>query len=199
MLKSNDEYKNVILKNIDIANKNSPNRPVKINGKGYCEVPEGVTKIDNGCFYNRIKLKKIELPETLKEIGDYAFKFSEIPEIQIPEGVFRIGTGCFQNSSILKEIKLPSNLREIGDYAFKLSDIPKIYIPEGVIKIGTGCFCQCYRLTSVSLPGTLKEISNDAFEYCFNLKTIIAPTNVINLLKSSKVMLPRNIKINERK
>lgn len=67
MLKSNDEYKNVILKNIDIANKNSPNRPVKINGKGYCEVPEGVTKIDNGCFYNRIKLKKLNYLRLLKK------------------------------------------------------------------------------------------------------------------------------------
>lgn len=64
--------------------------PCEINGKP-------VTVIDEECFENCCKaLKKVILPDTLKEIGDRAFKFCEnLDKPVIPPSVTKIGKRLF--------------------------------------------------------------------------------------------------------
>lgn len=65
--------------------------PNKINGKP-------VTIIDKSCFVNCAKtLKKVALPDTIKEIGDYAFeKCENLAKPVIPSSVTKVGKDLFR-------------------------------------------------------------------------------------------------------
>ena len=54
---------------------------------------------------------------TVTEIGDYAFRYTQIRQITIPRTVTSIGNRAFANSK-LHEIKLEKNIEKIGNNAF---------------------------------------------------------------------------------
>ena len=59
-------------------------------------IPKGVTFIDNSAFKNCKSLKKVTLPNTLKEFGPYAFcDCTSLKSIVIPKSVTYIGNGAF--------------------------------------------------------------------------------------------------------
>lgn len=67
-----------------------------------------------------MKISSISLPNSLKEIGDYAFEDCYISsKIEIPNGVIKIGRGVFSNSYI-KEIFIPDSVEEIDHNTFDL-------------------------------------------------------------------------------
>ena len=72
--------------------------PPEINGKP-------VTVLDESCFANgRYCLRKVILPDTIKEIGDYAFAYCEkLEKPIIPASVTKIGENIFANCSFEKE------------------------------------------------------------------------------------------------
>jgi hypothetical protein len=80
-------------------------------------VPEGIVKIDVGCFRNT-DIETVTLPSSLKEIGCEAFRWCKnLKEITLPEGLEIIGIGCFRDTKI-KEITIPKSVKSIGNYAF---------------------------------------------------------------------------------
>lgn len=93
------------------------------------EVENGITKIGDMSFayfsneeplYS--KIKTIELPSTLKEIGLYAFSASSIENLVIPDGVTSIGSGAFAGCGILEEITIPASIETIGGEVFAEAD-----------------------------------------------------------------------------
>ena len=65
------------------------------------------------------KLKKIALPSTITEIGDYSFYTCfDIDTLIIPEGTTTIGSYAFQYCLSMEVIELPSTITMIDDYAF---------------------------------------------------------------------------------
>ena len=63
------------------------------------------------------KLKIVELPDSLEEIGEYAFYDCAITEIELPSKLKVIGNGAFENNNIM-EVVLPKSLTEIGRNIF---------------------------------------------------------------------------------
>lgn len=105
-------------------------------------------------FYNCSKLENVNIPETLKIIGDYAF--------------FR----CLN----LETINFPNALKKIGQSAFwGCEKIKQIDIPYGLEKISDTSFYSCSQLQYVELPSTVTFIGEDAFANCTSLKEIIIP------------------------
>lgn len=75
-------------------------------------VPEGVTKLER-TFYGFKALESVELPSTLKVLGDQAFANCEkLTEMNIPEGVETLGSAMFSCKAITKVI-LPKTLTSI--------------------------------------------------------------------------------------
>lgn len=75
-------------------------------------LPEGLTKIGKWAF--TFSGCQVNIPSTVKEIGDSCFFFSEIESVTIPEGVKRLGDGMFTACYTLENITLPSTLEYIG-------------------------------------------------------------------------------------
>ena len=80
-------------------------------------VPDGVEKIESYTFCNAT-FKKVILPSSVKQIGDYAFYgCANLQEVVLPEGLTTIGASAF-DSCPLARIVLPSTLTSIGGSAF---------------------------------------------------------------------------------
>ena len=91
--------------------------------EGVFTVPEGVVKIaDNACYGS--KAAKIILPQSLREIGVFAFAYSDISEVKLNEGLEAIGANAFANISGkgLSELYLPDSVIS-ADTGFVNADV----------------------------------------------------------------------------
>lgn len=87
--------------------------PASYNGKKVVEISEKA-------FLGQINLQHIKLPDTLRTIGDDAFRFcTSLQEVTIPGGVSRVGMGAFQRCTSLKSVTILYGVQSIGDGAFK--------------------------------------------------------------------------------
>lgn len=108
------------------------------------------------------------------EIPDFAFDYYplnlsdiNLATVRLPEGLVRIGEGAFRYAHI-KEINFPSTIREIGDEAFNGCALleSQIVLPEGVVKIEKSTFLGCISLKQAPvLPSTLRIIGESAFSH----------------------------------
>lgn len=81
-------------------------------------LPSDFGEISDAMFSKCTSLKRIELPGSLKTIGEKAFEESGLEEVRIPEGVTSIGENAFDNCKNLKTVFLPKSLKKIGTGAF---------------------------------------------------------------------------------
>lgn len=111
-----------------------------------CVIPEGIQVI--GAYALEDPLQEVKLPESLREIREYAFSGCELESVTLPEGLERIGDSAFVFNP-LTEIRLPEGLKEIGEEAFGSTCLSDVAIPSSVERIGTGAFD----------TGTLKQVT----------------------------------------
>lgn len=79
----------------------------------------------------------LELPSTLRNINEWAFRGSDISKVLFNEGLTRISWYAFGECTKLKSADLPSSLEYIGRRAFYgCTSLTKITIPENVEIIG---------------------------------------------------------------
>ena len=116
-------------------------------------IPEGVTELEGnycgggasgifGAFDSCYYLESVQLPNTLKIIGDCAFSYCEhLKRITIPDHVTHIHTCAFADCSSLEELNFPSGLQVVGDYAFqRCTALKKVLIENPECKIGKCAF-----------------------------------------------------------
>ena len=138
-------------------------------------VPEGIQSITRNAFDNR-HLASIQLPDSLKEIGDYAFSgCDKLKSIVLPVSLEAIGERAFSDCTSLGEVKLSKRLQQIGDYCFDDCAIQYIDIPESVMEIGAFAFHECEQLKQVELHAGLTKIDMAAFSKCSKLSEIDLP------------------------
>ena len=166
-------------------------------------IEKNITKIPPRlCYYSDVR--KIFIPEGVKEIGRDAFHGTNIKELNLPNSIEKIGDGAFNYCWQLSKITLPKKLKEIGDEAFACCKITELTIPNNVERIGIKAFTGCCELKKVTLSNKLKviekeafygnrkleevnikrnltTIENSAFEKCLSLKTINLPNSIMEI------------------
>lgn len=113
--------------------------------------PEGMTLTIVGicdfAFDKCRSIKKVDLPKTIKIIGENAFGNTDVNDLSLKEGVVKIGSKAFLNND-LKDIHIPDGVEEIGAEAFyclKSTIFQRnaggtLYIPKSVYSIGDHAF-----------------------------------------------------------
>ena len=150
------------------------------------ELPYGAKSISGSFFFACENLRKVSLPLSLEEIGD--FSMADCPKLELIEGleesnVKTVGLSAFENCSRIAVLEFPdtveklggaccagmknlkkisfgeeSRLREIGDHAFRdCASLEEIFIPDGVKKIGVSAFSGCENLKKISIPSGCEE------------------------------------------
>ncbi|WOO37860.1 leucine-rich repeat domain-containing protein [Anaerocolumna sp. AGMB13020] len=142
-----------------------------------------IDKLSDGIFSSCKNLKEVQLPKSLKIIGNGAFEAAGIVSIEIPDGVTIIEGGAFIGSSLTK-IAFPDSLEEISSSAFfECKQLKDLRFPKNLKTIGDGAFRACYKLTSIELPESITEIGEYAFFLCSGIKTVKIKGNIKELAK----------------
>ncbi|WP_194252855.1 leucine-rich repeat domain-containing protein [Segatella copri] len=77
-------------------------------------IPDYVTSIGNGAFYDCKSLRNIVIPDSVTSIGDSAFSGCEsLGSLVIPEGVTSIGDSAFRGCGSLSSLVLPESVGNI--------------------------------------------------------------------------------------
>lgn len=126
------------------------------NPTGTFEVPseiEGhtVKKIADNAFSGQSEIKKLILPDSLEEIGNFAFSgCRSLRTVNVGKGLRIIGDNAFSGCVYLKKIDLPDSLEKIGASAFEgCHRIGKLVIPLGCTSFGDDAFLSCTELIFV--------------------------------------------------
>lgn len=86
-------------------------------------IPEGVTKIPYGMFYNCGALTEITIPEGVTYIGELAFaRCGSLTEVILPRSVMTISQEAFADCSALTDVLIPYDVNYIGYHAFNNCD-----------------------------------------------------------------------------
>lgn len=141
----------------------------------------------------------IEIPDTITEIGDFAFARSAVSQVVIPEGTEKIGYAAFYHCNNLTDVVIPNTVKEIEASAFAYTpwlqnweqNGPEeflivgdgvllgyrggnsiVTVPDGVKVIGPNAFAAHTGITKVILPDSVEVIGEGAFTGCNNLSQI---------------------------
>ena len=105
-------------------------------------IPEGVETLEMYSIFAGSGLYRVELPSTLKTIGNNALWGAELDSVKLPEGLEKIGDGAFTNGmySKVEELIIPDSVTSIGKEAFKGCTPIKIIIGANVQSLSEGAF-----------------------------------------------------------
>lgn len=118
---------------------------------------EKLTKIDDFAFSQCEQLKNVNIPNSVKEIGKYAFEKTALEKIVIPDSVITLGWGTFSECKNLVDISLPNNALSLGGTFVKCVNIKSLVIPENIIEL-KDTFTGCIRLQNVTIKGQKTKI-----------------------------------------
>lgn len=96
-------------------------------------VKNGTEILDENAFAEHENLKRIVLPDGLREIGNLCFdKCGSIEELSIPDSVAVIGKNSFMHMKSLQTLRLPENLKELGEMMLNMLTLTELYIPASI-------------------------------------------------------------------
>ena len=141
-------------------------------------LPDAVVFIGDSAFSNAY-INGIKLGKRVLEIGEWAFAFSSIEEMELPDSLEILGNSAFSCCSSLKRIKLSASLTTIAEDTFtNCKNLNNVYIPEGIRIIKKNAFNMCKSLINICFPDSLEKIEKGAFSFC-GFKTVVVSKHTI--------------------
>ncbi len=132
--------------------------------------PEGFS----GCY----RLTSIELPATLRAIGDRAFEGClGLESITIPDSVATIGRDILAECNSLRAITYRARaVRRFGSLGLTArygeSSVGSFVIADGVKIVPPGLASHLTAIDSVAIPASVERIGEGAFAFCHSLRRI---------------------------
>ncbi|MDY2957931.1 leucine-rich repeat protein [Floccifex sp.] len=154
-------------------------------------LPEGITLIDDYAFNAVSKLETVNIPSTVKTIGQRAFYGTAITNIVVPEGVTSIGKEVFNRCTKLTDVSLPQSLKYINANAFNGSGVKEIILPDNISYLGTNALKgieTIYAKPGTTTYETLVKAGYTVTDY------VIYPTS-ISITTDSKNVVGKNKEI----
>lgn len=174
---------------------------VEYLGKTY-----SVTSIAGGAFMLCDRLSSVTIPNSVVEIGYWAFSASGVSDITLPSSPILLGWWVFESTPWLESqpegpvylgnilykykgiapenysLDIPSNVNSIAGRAFSYAyqegqtNLISVQIPNSVKLIGPCAFYKCH-LNSITLPESIEIIDDGAFAYNY-FSNVSIPCNV---------------------
>ncbi|MBQ3005288.1 MAG: leucine-rich repeat protein, partial [Clostridia bacterium] len=124
--------------------------------------------------------KSVVIPDSVIEIGEYAFAHSLIKDVKFSSNLVLIDKGAFRFSGIQNRGRfLPDSLRIIGPSVFEeCQSLTEIYFPDSLVHIDESAFYDCRYITRVRMSPNVKYLKDSAFSTCISLKEFEWDTDV---------------------
>lgn len=150
-------------------------------------IPDGTVKIAPYALSNSTKVKKINLPESLKEIGNFAFRSCNLQDITLGKNLTTLGYGVFQGNASFNAINL-----DAANTAFTVSNgmlvhkasktlvavtanTKELGVPAGVETIAPYLLYANKNITKLDAPQSTKTVGEYAFYNCPSLAQVQIP------------------------
>ena len=179
-------------------------------------------KIGQRAFYGCTLLASIEIPETVENIGSYAFRKTAIFDaantgvvyagnwavdwnqntiilqggnIAIKDGTVGIAEYAFFQCMFVSELTVPETVKYINRAAFyQMVYALKVQLPSTLTRIEEYTFYQCQQLMDVNLPETLEYIGPAAFAKCMMLGCAVDITGTTIVDREYTLVIPDAVK-----
>ncbi len=164
-----------------------------------CKLPETLTSLSGGVFFECKKLERVNLPDGIRSIPQYCFSGCEKLNMEalppqlttvyadafnlckaltvavLPETVHTINGSAFNESGVTFS-KLPSALKgPLGERAFRQAkNVTFDEIPEGVTVLKTSCFAGT-QVTFKTFPKSLTGIETCVLQSCKQITEFTIP------------------------
>lgn len=143
------------------------------------QLPNSIKELGNGCFANQTSLEIINIPDSINIIPNMAFyNCKKLNKIELPDSIKIIGYGAFKNCNKLYYINLPKSLRIIESKAFyECATLPEVRL-QNVRYIAGRAFEKCYNLKFVEINGDIQQLYSYTFDACPNLTDVKLTDNI---------------------
>lgn len=151
-------------------------------------LPDGLKKIASYCFAGAKTITSFEFPESLTEIGEFAFRQTGITELNIGKNITKVGQGVVQSCDKLQTITvaegndnftvingtmlLDNNAKAIVAATWMTGEVE---IPAGVETLTDRLFYGNTKITALKGCPDVKTIGQYAFGSCTGLTSIEFP------------------------
>ena len=141
---------------------------------------EGSTVVCAALFMGCDGIEKIELPNTITEIGDSSFRnCKNLVKITMNNGIDILEDFVFKGCSSLTTIDIPNTVKAIGSSSFQgCTSLTEVHLSDILKEIPASTFSGCKKLTTINFPSTLTTIGDFAFSGCEFLPEAILPSGV---------------------
>lgn len=151
-----------------------------------------ITSVPNSAFDGLSRLSNVKLPEGPTFIGSYAFRGTQILNIDIPNSVTSIGEGAFYQTRVRTvNFGEASKLTSIGYQAFyQCTSLTEFIMPNTVTKLYTygnytdydcNTFYGCTSLKKIHFSNALTTLEQQVCYGCSNLVDVRLPENLGNI------------------
>ena len=146
--------------------------PKEIDGKP-------VAVIGDNVFKGKSAIKSVVIPETVTEIGSFAFyDCIHLDELIMGKGVKKLGTRCFTNCKALRAVNL-QNIEEIGESVFhNCTALEQLNMGSSLKTIGKNAFYGCKLLNMIRFSTVLESIGDYAFYNNIAIEELILPASL---------------------
>jgi len=144
------------------------------------EIPEGVQYLPGSFFYGCSNLQEVWLPNSLLEIGPYAFYGCEqLHTVHLSEdaAVLEIGEYAFAMCGALQSFTVPAAVETLGTSVFRFcAQLQRVgFSKESRLQhIGSHLLQNCTALEKMRLPDTITTIPTSMFYGCSNIRKVVA-------------------------
>lgn len=133
------------------------------------DLPQGVKKIGDYAF-SCTPVKVLALPASLESVGNYAYAdCKELKAVSVPESAV-LGAGVFKGCTILDTVRFAKAPTRLSDRLFEGCSALKFNIPEDVKEIGNYTF-RSTGMVKANLQN-VDKVGDFAFADCLNLSEI---------------------------
>jgi len=134
---------------------------------------QAVVSIGESAF-EEVNADYVKIPDSVKEIGQYAFYGCTAKKISFGNGLERIGFCVFGECANLTDVALPQSVTSLGNYSFWMSGLENAVINANITALPDYTFNGCESLVSVTLSKSILSVGRSAFDGCVNLESLQA-------------------------
>lgn len=144
-------------------------------------IPDSVTSIRVGAFYDCNSLTSVTIPGSVTTIGDNAFyncyslnavyitdlsAWCRIDFSNKESNPLTFAHNLYLNNDLVTDLTIPSDITVIKDYSFfSGNSILNINLHNGITSVGVGAFVGC-GIQGITIPDSITEIKHAAFTQC---------------------------------
>ena len=98
----------------------------------------GCKHIAKDAFKSMLCLRHVDLGNDVEDIGPYAFFRTSIRTLELPETLRSIGERAFYQCARLSHLEFTGPVEEVNPYAFSKTNLDSLRLPASVRRLGTG-------------------------------------------------------------